>query len=176
MLDPRFKTEWMIRDESVCNKLREICNLLIKETEEINAPSGTPETDTPSAAILNPESEPKRARLFGSYFSEQQRVPGDAKGEVKKYLSSPRQNPDADVTQFWKENSMSFPRLAKVARIVFSIPSGSMSAERVFSAAGLLSRNHRMSLKPQTLAKLVFLKVNTKELYIRKAINLFILF
>lgn len=52
----------------------------------------------------------------------------------------------------------------KVACIMFSIPSGSASAERVFSAAGLLSRNHRMSLKPQTLSKLVFLKVNSKEL------------
>lgn len=164
VLDPRFKTEWIIRDESVCNKLGEIRDLLIKEAEEINAPSGTPETDTPPAADLNPEPEPRRARLFGSYFNEQQRITGDAKGEVENYLSSPRQNPDADVIRFWKENSTSFRRLSKVARIVFSIPSGSASAERVFSAAGLLSRNHRMSLKPQTLSKLVFLKVNSKEL------------
>ncbi|CAM4391342.1 unnamed protein product [Leuciscus chuanchicus] len=153
-------TEWIIRDESVCNKLGEIRDVLIKEAEEINAPSGTPETDSPPVVDLNPEPEPKRARLFGSYFNEQQRITGDPKGEVENDLSSPRQNPDADVIRFWKENSTSFPRLSKVARIVFSIPSGSASAERVFSAAGLLSRNHRMSLKPQTLSKLVFLKVN----------------
>uniref|UniRef100_A0A8C9X343 HAT C-terminal dimerisation domain-containing protein n=1 Tax=Sander lucioperca TaxID=283035 RepID=A0A8C9X343_SANLU len=109
VLDPRFKTEWIIRDESVCNKLGEIRDLLIKEAEEMN-------------------------------------------------------NPDADVIRFWKENSTSFPRLSKVARIVFSIPSGSASAKRVFSAAGLISRNHHMSLKPQTLSKLVFFKVNSKEL------------
>ena len=159
MLDPHFKTEWIIRDESVCNKLGEIRDLLIKEAEEINAPSGTPETDTPPAADLNPEPKPKRACLFGSYFSEQQRITGDAKGEVENYLSSPRQNPDADVIRFWKENSTYFPACLKWLAL-FSIPSGSVSAKRVFSAAGLLSRNHRMSLKPQTLSKLVFLKVN----------------
>lgn len=54
--------------------------------------------------------------------------------------------------------------MAKVAHTVFSIPSGSASTKMVFSAAGLLSRNHRMSLKSQTVAKLVFLKVNSKEL------------
>lgn len=117
-----------------------------------------------STAILNPEPEPKKPRLFGSYFSEQQRTLRDAKTEVEKYLSSPRQNPEAEVIQFWKENSASFPRLAKVTRVMFSIPSGSARVERVFSAAGLLSRNHRMSLKPQTLSRLVFLKVNSKEL------------
>ena len=86
------------------------------------------------------------------------------KSEVESFLSSPRLNPDEvkDVIGFWKANSKSFPRLAKVARKIYSIPSGSASAERVFSAAGLISRNHRMSLKPQTLSKLVFLKVNAK--------------
>ncbi len=160
VLDPRFKTEWVIRDESVCNRLGEIRDLLVEETERLNPPRGTPDTDTSPGS----ESEPKRARLFGSYFSEQLRTPGDAKGEVEKFFSSPRQNPDADVIQFWNENSKSYPRMAKVARTVFSIPSGSASAERVFSAAGLVSRNHRTSLKPQTLSRLVFLKVNSKEL------------
>ncbi|KAL1276390.1 hypothetical protein QQF64_036013, partial [Cirrhinus molitorella] len=79
-------------------------------------------------------------------------------------LNQKRQNPDADVIQFWNENSKSFPSLAKVARSIFSVLSGSASAERVFSAASLVSRNHRTSLKPQTLSKLVFLKVNSKEL------------
>ena len=158
---PRFKAEWIIRDGSVSNKLGEIRQLLIEETV---AKRYTPEADTPSAGILHPEPEMKKVRLFGSYFSEQQRIPGDAKAEIEMYLSSPRQNPDAEVIQFWKENTKSFPRLAKVARTVFSIPSGSASVERVFSAAGLLSTNHRMSLKPPTLAKLVFLKVNSKEL------------
>jgi hypothetical protein len=47
---------------------------------------------------------------------------------------------------------------------VFSVPSGSARAERIFSTADLLSRNNHMSLKPQTLAKLVFVEINSKAL------------
>ncbi|KAL2087297.1 hypothetical protein ACEWY4_018356 [Coilia grayii] len=160
VLDPRFKSEWILRDESVCNRLGEIRELLVEETGRLNPAHETPNPD----ASPGSESEPKGARLFGSYFSEQLRTPEDTKGEDEKFLSSPRQNPDADVIQFWMENSKLYPRLSKVARVVFSIPSGSASAERVFSAAGLVSRNHRTSLKPQILSRLVLLKVNSKEL------------
>lgn len=38
ILDPRFKTERVIRDELVRNQLGEIRNLLVKETEAINVP------------------------------------------------------------------------------------------------------------------------------------------
>lgn len=58
VLDPRFKTEWIIRDESVCNRLGEIRDLLVEETERLNPPHGTPDTDT---SPDSPESEPKRA-------------------------------------------------------------------------------------------------------------------
>lgn len=33
VLDPRFKTEWIIHDESVCNRFGEIRDLLVEETE-----------------------------------------------------------------------------------------------------------------------------------------------
>lgn len=42
--------------------------------------------------------------------------------KVEKFLSSPRQNPDADVIQFWMENSKSYPRLAKVVRSCIGRP------------------------------------------------------
>ncbi|KAL7379365.1 hypothetical protein ABVT39_026641 [Epinephelus coioides] len=101
VLDPCFKTEWVIRDESVCNKLKEIRNLLSEEAEENTPAVSQTVTDTPLTATLDPEPElRKRARLFGSYFSEQQCAPGDAKSEVEKYLNSPRENPDADVIDF----------------------------------------------------------------------------
>ncbi|XP_056453253.1 uncharacterized protein LOC130387986 [Gadus chalcogrammus] len=165
VLDPRFKTEWIIRDEHVCNRLGEIRDLLVEETERMNSPLGAPNpTHTSSEAPESEDSEPKKSRLFGSYFSEQLRTPEDVKGEVEKFLSTPRQNPDTDVIQYWMENSKLYPRLVKVACVVFSIPSGSASVERVFSAAGLVSRSHRTSLKPEILSRLVLLKVNAKEL------------
>lgn len=75
--------------------------LFVEETEQLNPTHGTPNLDTSSDS----ESEPKRAQLFGSY-SEQLRTPGDGKGEVEKFLSSARQNPDVDVIQFWKTSGI----------------------------------------------------------------------
>ncbi len=85
----------------------------------------------------------------------------DVKGEVDQYLAMPRMNPDVDVLRFWKDNSVILPQLSHIARLIFSIPSGSASVERVFSIAGLMSSTNRMCLTPATLQKLVFLKVNT---------------
>jgi hypothetical protein len=97
VLDPRFKTEWIIRDQHVCNRLGEIRDLLVEETERMNSPLGAPNpTHTSSEAPESEDSEPKKSRLFRSYFSEQLRTPEDVKGEVEKFLSTPRQNPDTD--------------------------------------------------------------------------------
>ncbi len=84
----------------------------------------------------------------------------DVKGEVDQYLAMPRMNPDVDVLRFWKDNSVILPQLSHIARLIFSIPSGSASIERVFSIAGLMSSTNRMCLTLATLQKLVFLKVN----------------
>ncbi|XP_067251732.1 uncharacterized protein [Chanodichthys erythropterus] len=150
VLDPRFKTEWIFRDGTVSNRLAEIREMLVKEAEYNSVDK-----------VTEARSVPKKVRIFGSYESNSS-VAGTAIGQMEEYLGSLRRSPQEDVLGFWKTSAGSFPQLAKVARKIFSIPSGSSSAERVFSAAGLLSRAHRMSLKPDTLSKLMFLKVNSK--------------
>ncbi len=152
VLDPHFKTEWIIRDGTVSNRLAEIRELLVKEAEC----SGV---DT----VTEARSAHKKVCIFGSCESNSS-VADTARGQMEEYLGSMRKSPHEDVLRFWKTSAGSLPRLAKVARKIFSIPSGSSSAERVFSAAGLLSRAHRMSLKPDTLSKLMFLKIKSKIL------------
>lgn len=87
-----------------------------------------------------------------------------AEDELDDYLSTPRLPPTADVLEFWKRNATVYPKLAELSRMIFGVPSGSASAERCFSAAGLITRVHRLSLRPQSLEKLIFLKVNSKLL------------
>lgn len=53
ILEPRFKTEWVIRDESVCNRLGDICDLFVGETEQLITPCGTPDTTPHLALSLN---------------------------------------------------------------------------------------------------------------------------
>ena len=81
--------------------------------------------------------------------------------ELECYLTSPRLPPTTKVLDFWKANMSEYPQLSQLVRATYGIPSGSASAERCFSAAGLITRVHRLSMKPKTLEKLVFLKVNS---------------
>ncbi|KAJ8395781.1 hypothetical protein AAFF_G00028280 [Aldrovandia affinis] len=145
VLHPRFKSQWIIRDEMVQYKLGEIRNLLVQETEAVSAEAHMPEADTENGEC----DVPKRARMFRSYVTQTHFK--DANSEIEEYLSTERKRPDQDVIRFRERNCSTLLRLAKVARKVFSVPGGSTSAETVFSVARLLARHHRMSLKPQTL-------------------------
>ena len=74
--------------------------------------------------------------------------------ELECYLTSPRLPPTTKVLDFWKANMSKYPQLSQLVRATYGIPSGSASAERCFSAAGLITRLHRLSMKPKTLEKL----------------------
>lgn len=137
------------------NQLAEIRELLVKEAKC----SVVENVDT----VTEARSTPKKARIFCSYESNSS-VADSARGEMEEYLGSMRKGPQEDVLGFWKTNAGSLLRLASVARKIFSIRSGSSSAKRVFSTPELLSRAHRMSLKPHTLSKLIFLKINSNVL------------
>ena len=70
ILDPRFKTERVIRDELVRNQLGEIRNLLVKETEAINVPpAGAFAVPAAPKPALEQNEVPKRPHMFSSSFS-----------------------------------------------------------------------------------------------------------
>ncbi|XP_059415495.1 uncharacterized protein LOC132151405 [Carassius carassius] len=160
LLDPRFKNEWIARDEKVQGKQMEIRELLVHQTQLLCSVN---KKETFPLVVADPEPSPsKKAKsMFQSYATATDSSAAlDVKGEIEQYLAMPRMNPDVDVLRFWKDNSVMLPRLSHVARRIFSIPSGSASLERVFSIAGLMSNTNRMRSTPDTLQKLVFLKVN----------------
>ncbi|KAK7130827.1 hypothetical protein R3I94_016086 [Phoxinus phoxinus] len=166
LLDPRFKNEWIARDEKVQGKQIEIRELLVRQTEllcSVNKKETSSSLVADPVTVPDPVPEPSSAKkvksMFQSYATARSSSTLDVKGEVEQYLGMPRLNTD-HVLRFWKDNSNVLPQLSQIARRVFSIPSGSASVERVFSIAGLMSSNNRMCLAPATLQKLVFLKVN----------------
>ena len=79
--------------------------------------------------------------------------------EFKKYLNI-SVNLSSDPINWWKTNQNDFPRLAKLAKKYLSIPSTSVSSERIFSTAGNLITKKRTALKPELVNKLIFLKKN----------------
>lgn len=182
VLDPRFKTEWIMRDKNVRDQILAIRSLVAHNASQLAANTALASDDSNEMAQARASatqtstdvSVSKKPRLMFASYSTQlsaQETPSTfsrtADDELDEYLSSPRLPPTADVLTFWRANASIFPQLAQLARATYGIPSGSASAERCFSAAGLITRVHRLSLKPKTLEKLVFHKVNSALLKLR---------
>ncbi len=83
--------------------------------------------------VTEARSAAKKEHIFGSYESNSS-IADTARGQMEEYLGPMRKSPQYDILGFWKTSAGSLPRLDKVACKIFSIPSGSSSAERVFPA------------------------------------------
>ena len=68
-------------------------------------------------------------------------------------------NPDgySNPLDWWKTNSVHFPALSKVARMILAIPATSAPSERLFSHAGLTITKDRARLPPDVASDLIFL-------------------
>ena len=74
-----------------------------------------------------------------------------ADSEFVDYLSFLSE--EDDVIEFWKKYEMRWPRIAKVAKRVLSLPASSASAERVFSSLKLIATDDRFHLLDDTVMK-----------------------
>ena len=83
------------------------------------------------------------------------------------YLQKVREeevDPEMYPLDFWKVNKLSFPILSRLALAALTVPATSVSAERVFSAAGLLGKQHlRNRLNPATMERLLLVRLNSLE-------------
>ena len=82
--------------------------------------------------------------------------------EIRRYLQEEALDSHADPLVWWRDNSVRFPLLSKVARKYMTICATSIPSERVFSAAGNVVTSFRASLKPDKVNMLVFLAKNMK--------------
>ena len=60
----------------------------------------------------------------------------------------PGDTKEASYLEWWKRHEVEFPKLAQMARDIFSIPSMSAEVERLFSSAKLMLPPTRNSLQP----------------------------
>ena len=61
---------------------------------------------------------------------------------------------------WWKENHLKYPHIWKLAQRILAVPSTSAPSERVFSSAANIVNKKRVSLKPENVDLLVFLRGN----------------
>ena len=100
------------------------------------------------------------------------------KSQMQTYLDydhgEPKITGDGEIEEinsikFWEQAKSDMPGLAKLAKVVLSIPASSAPVERVFSHGGLIFRPHWRSLADSNLSQLIFLKVNRLKLNLDNA-------
>lgn len=67
---------------------------------------------------------------------------------------------EENILLFWKKNEIHFPKLAKIAKTILSIPMSSAKSEGAFSIASSLIRKRRASITPFRAEKLLFIHDN----------------
>jgi hypothetical protein len=168
LLDPKAKSDV----QKVYLSARSV-NVIIEQTKELielySAALPNSEVVEIPKTIASPKT--KKMKLSTRFLSKQLGTTINNCGTVKTisqefmvYLAEPRLPADADVNllSFWKSKKTTCPKLADAARIFLAVPATSVSTERSFSIARSILSLKRHSLDPETLATLMFLKVNKR--------------
>lgn len=102
----------------------------------------------------------KRANRFAEFEDHDETI-DERDDEVAVYMMTNFSYPaeqSFDPLMFWRDNSKQFPKLAHVARGVFSCPASSSASERAFSLAGFIySKRRGGHMNSSTLEALSFL-------------------
>ncbi|UJR29925.1 hypothetical protein I4U23_017472 [Adineta vaga] len=92
--------------------------------------------------------------------SEEYPISSKKSDELDRYLNFELEKLklSSNPLKFWTDQYEKFPRLARLARRIFSIPATSTSVERQFSGAGLIIQERRTSLNPEQLDNILLIR------------------
>uniref|UniRef100_A0AAV2K1C2 HAT C-terminal dimerisation domain-containing protein n=1 Tax=Knipowitschia caucasica TaxID=637954 RepID=A0AAV2K1C2_KNICA len=118
-------------------------------------------TQSGSGAVAAAAGPAPKRRALAEFEDawENVRVDNEDTDEIQVYLSlNPTMEADGrDLLSWWKQHETTLPLLARLARMVFSVPASSSSSERAFSAAGRVIEERRTGLSPETVDAVLFL-------------------
>ncbi|RKK07591.1 hypothetical protein BFJ65_g17796 [Fusarium oxysporum f. sp. cepae] len=105
------------------------------------------------------QKKAKSSHLGAHSYLAQRPSPAN-RDEVKEYLEEPIYEDEEveDPFEWWRQREKDFPRLARMAYDLLSIPSTACECERVFSLAKLLVGTQRHSLQDLTMEMLTCVK------------------
>ena len=151
LLDPRAKhTPCLTSEQRTAGKLylQDRCLALTDSTGVVISPPVT-------ASVFDENILKEDDEFYGASSEVAVRI---KRTEFERYMLEPLASRDVDPLQWWKINQNRFVNLAKVARSIFCVPSSSATSERAFSDAGYTINKRRVSLAPQNLNKLLFIR------------------
>ena len=135
-------------------------------------PTPTAPASTSTAADAAAAATPPRAGGIWAKFDRSRAVansPSDTPDvhrrdslcrELDSYLQQPAIDRAACPLEWWSQNKLNFPNVARVARDLLCVPATSVPSERLFSKAGDVVTKKRNSLKPGKAEKIIFLMEN----------------
>ena len=131
-------------------------NLVEEENFEEAIPLRTQLTET------EPTSSSRVQMCIQKYASTNSNSNDSLANEIERYLKIVKGFGYA--LDWWKENEIHFPRLARIARKYLVIPATSAMSESMFSRMGLILTNRRSYLTPDKAEKLIFINCNLKTI------------
>ena len=158
-LDPRFKLRW-VRD----SKEKAAMVTMATSAAQKFAPDGE-DTVVQQPANLEPPTKRQcmESDLFDFMEEEEVVIPATqdtAREEVMKYLASPCLPRTCDPLQFWVQQKVTYPRLARLSLRYLCVPASSAAVERIFSIAGNICKPNRSSLTDTTFERLMYIRCN----------------
>ena len=103
---------------------------------------------------------PAKKKVLDILFGQEERNPSVLTDEVELYFSENSIPRNFNPLQWWKANSLRYPRLSQLVKPLFAIPATSTASERLFSVAGLTVTRLRSNLNRENVNALVFLHNN----------------
>jgi hypothetical protein len=148
LLDPRFKCSLMSKAQEKAT-IKYLEDLVTEYEEEHEISPSSQESET----------QPKKAKpLFVRIFNKINKSNDLNIKEVSKYLGIHCADQSVNILSWWRENEVTYPLLAKVARDYLSSSATGVASERTFSIGGLTISKTRARLHPQTVRELLTLK------------------
>lgn len=136
---------------------------ITKICEEYGIVIETDPEDNPENTVDNFEQPPqnKRLKLIDSLMSKHcpqlTRNNRSLEFEVETFRDAPIYS---DILEFWKKHNKTYPKLAKVARVLLGQPVTTAKSEGEFSVSGCLLRKRRASITPTRVEKVLLIHDN----------------
>lgn len=177
ILDPRYKLQFlrklysmMVIPEEVESMVRNVYKEFI-EMFKFYASSATPSFSTSSSSLRSTSSSQPQPRSSPSKFNANSIYEQfdadfaqicDGESECETYINLPLRgrvpHEKFDILIYWKDQSITFPCLSKMAKDILAIPITSVASESSFSVGSRIFNKWRSRLIPKHVEPLVTTK------------------
>lgn len=135
---------------------RAMVNELTRRTHSSNTNDTSISSSSSSTSSIRRTSSDSASSFLSNYYSQNESP--EVIDEIDTYISmNCIPDPRIDVLDWWVSRKNIFPRLAKIAVMVHSIPASSLQSERHFSRCGITLTDRRSRMCPETLENVMIL-------------------